>query len=41
MKRYVARRSIESRLHRYTSGHKKLARQATIRVRMVRYVARI
>jgi hypothetical protein len=39
--RYVARRTIESRLQRYTSGHRRLARQATVRVRLARYVARI
>lgn len=41
MMRYVARHTIESRLQRYTSGHRQLARQAAIRVRLVRYVTRI
>ena len=41
MMRYAARSTVESRLQRYTSGHRKMARQATVRVRLVRYVARI
>jgi hypothetical protein len=40
MEVYVARDSTKRRLERYTSVHSLLVQQASIRVRLVQYVAR-